>query len=328
MTSAHPDPGPPTARSRPPAGPPAAPSRRAAGKPTGALPAPGRRPARARHTFLAGLGLAALTACLPGAITPPPAGPGATAVPRTGARPPIAAPGTAAGVPVRATAHLYPAQILDFSSWKLTLPVTAAPGADHGDGPWANQVSLPALRTFSMPPYFAPTGDGTGVQFLAPVDGATTPGSHYPRSELREMAGPHVPAAWSSLVGTNTMTIREAITHLPGARPEVVAAQIHGPSSYVAMIRLDGNRLYVEHDGRDVGDLDTYYRLGTVFQIRMIAAGGFVSVSYNDHAPVGFPLRASGLYFKAGCYTQSNPRKGDQPGAYGAVSIYDLHVSH
>jgi len=312
MTSARPDPGPPTARP---------------GTPAGALPTPGHPsapPGPPRRTFLTGLGLAALTACLPGTITPSPARHGATA----GARPAIAAPGSAAGRLIPAGAGPRPAQILDLSTWKLTLPVTAAPGADDSDGPWAAQVSLPALRTFSLPPYFAPTGDGTGVQFLAPVDGATTPGSHYPRSELREMAGPRVPAAWSSLVGTNTMTIREAITHVPGARPQVVAGQIHGPSRYVAMIRLDGNRLYVEHDGRDVGDLDTDYQLGTVFQIRMVAAGGFVSVSYNDDAPVGFPLRAGGLYFKAGCYTQSNPRKGDQPGAYGAVSIYDLHVSH
>jgi hypothetical protein len=227
-----------------------------------------------------------------------------------------------------ASAAPVPAQILDLSKWKLTLPVASAPGADSNDGWKAAQISRPALRTFSMPPYFTPTGDDKGVQFRAPVNGATTPGSAYPRSELREMSADRVPAAWSSTTGTNTMSIREAITHLPDAKPEMVAGQIHDANGYVAMIRLDGTRLHVEHDGQNVGDLNTHYVLGTVFRIRMVAANGLVSVYYNDKAPVTFPLREGGLYFKAGCYTQSNLSKGEPPDAYGEVTLYDLRVSH
>jgi poly(beta-D-mannuronate) lyase len=179
-----------------------------------------------------------------------------------------------------------------------------------------------------MPPYFTPTGDQTGVQFRAPVNGATTPGSSYPRSELREMAADRVPAAWSSTQGTNRMSLREAITHLPGAKPEMIAGQIHDANGYVVAIRLDGTRLYVEHDGQDIGELNPNYVLGTIFRLRMVAAGGLVSVYYNDKAPITFPVREGGLYFKAGCYTQSNLTKGEAPDAYGEVDIYDLRVSH
>jgi poly(beta-D-mannuronate) lyase len=43
---------------------------------------------------------------------------------------------------------------------------------------------------------------------------------------------------------------------------------------------------------------------------------------------VAVPRDASGCYFKAGVYTQSNPEKGDEPTAYGEVIIYDLSVTH
>ncbi|MBL8993880.1 MAG: polysaccharide lyase family 7 protein, partial [Spirochaetia bacterium] len=35
-----------------------------------------------------------------------------------------------------------------------------------------------------------------------------------------------------------------------------------------------------------------------------------------------------GCYFKAGCYTQSNPSKGDDPNDYGRVVIRSLKVFH
>ncbi|ADP78246.1 polysaccharide lyase family 7 protein [Pseudofrankia inefficax] len=285
------------------------------------------------------LGMATLTACLPAPRLPPsqqgaaprpvaPAGgPLPAALAPQAPAPSPAAGGVGAAAAGSSTAPV-PAQILDLSKWKLTLPVTSAPGADSTNGREAAQISRPALRTFSMAPYFTPTGDNKGVHFRAPVNGATTPGSSYPRSELREMSADRVPAAWSSTTGTNTMSIREAITHLPTRKPEMVAGQIHDANGYVAMIRLDGSRLYVEHDGQNVGDLNTHYVLGTVFRIRMVAAGGLVSVYYNDKAPVTFPLREGGLYFKAGCYTQSNLSKGEPPDAYGEVALYDLRVSH
>jgi hypothetical protein len=43
---------------------------------------------------------------------------------------------------------------------------------------------------------------------------------------------------------------------------------------------------------------------------------------------VNVSREASGCYFKASAYTQSNTSKGDEPTAYGEVIIYDLSVTH
>jgi hypothetical protein len=268
--------------------------------------------------------LAALTACVPAPAGPPAADVPPAAWPTADVPPGPAADPHAVGGGEEKT----PAQILDLGSWKLTLPVAGAPGVDRGN-PWeAAQVSQPQLAGFSLAPYFAPTGDGTGVVFAAPVGGVTTPGSAFARSELREMSGPGVPAAWSSTSGMHAMALYEAITHLPVARPELVAGQIHGRNGYVLLVRLRGTRLFVEHAGRDVGDLTRDYQLGTPFTIRMVAGGGQVRVYYNESVRVTIPLRESGLYFKAGVYPQSNPGMGDAPGAYGETVLYDLRVAH
>jgi hypothetical protein len=135
-------------------------------------------------------------------------------------------------------------------------------------------------------------------------------------------------ASWSSTSGTHTMIIREAITHLPVVKPHVVAGQIHDATDDVVMVRLEGNHLFVESGGNDIGTLDASYQLGTTFTVTVVAAGGHIKVYYNDALKVDVAKSGSGYYFKAGCYTQSNVAKGDAPDAYGEVVIYDLQISH
>ena len=68
-----------------------------------------------------------------------------------------------------------PADVLDLSSWKLTLPV----GSDE-DEDEAEEIKQPDLATFSDDRFFTTTRDGSGVVFRAPAGGATTSGSGYP----------------------------------------------------------------------------------------------------------------------------------------------------
>jgi poly(beta-D-mannuronate) lyase len=60
------------------------------------------------------------------------------------------------------------------------------------------------------------------------------------------------------------------------------------------------------------------------------AADGAVDIYYQDLTTpkVSVPREATGCYFKAGAYTQSNPSRGDAPTAYGEVVIYALSVTH
>jgi hypothetical protein len=215
-----------------------------------------------------------------------------------------------------------PAGVLHLNSWKLTLPISTSKDGSP------DEITQPRLDSFVLSPYFQLTPDHTGVQFRAPVGGVTTSGSKYPRSELREMtAGGATPASWSNAAQTHTMTIRQAITHVPAVRPQLVAGQIHDAKDYVILIRLEGVHLFVEADGNNVGTLDDNYRLGTVFTVQVVAGDGHIRVSYNGVVKADYVKSGSGYYFKAGCYTQSNPSKGDAPDDYGQVVVYGLDVT-
>lgn len=216
-----------------------------------------------------------------------------------------------------------PGRLLDLREFKLTLPI--------GPPRKATEVEQPALATFAHETFFHLNADGTGVVFRAPCGGSTTKGSGYPRSELREMTdGGRRKAAWSTTNGRHRMFIRQAITHTPDRKPHVVAGQIHDGDEDVLVIRLEGRKLFVDHNGNDGPVLTDNYKLGDVFTVQMIAEAGRVRVYYNGaEEPVDdYPVRTNGCYFKAGCYTQSNPKKGDVSEAYGEVVVYELRVEH
>ncbi|HEY0616101.1 MAG TPA: polysaccharide lyase family 7 protein, partial [Kribbella sp.] len=101
--------------------------------------------------------------------------------------------GTSAG-----TLEGTPAGVLELTNWKLTLP-TGSEGKPA-------EVKQPELADYAKDPYFVV--EGKGVRFRAPVDGVTTSGSSYPRSELREMTNDgQEKADWSSTSGTHTLIV-------------------------------------------------------------------------------------------------------------------------
>jgi poly(beta-D-mannuronate) lyase len=209
--------------------------------------------------------------------------------------------------------------VLDLTNWKITLPVA-------GSGGGALEIKQPQLASYSSEHFRVAGG---GVEFTAPVTGATTSGSSYPRSELREMAnGGTSNAAWSSTSGTHVMEITQAITRTPTAKPHVVAGQIHDSGDDVVMVRLEGSKLFVEGDGDELAVLDANYSVGTTFTVRLEVSGGHIRVFYNGAQKLDYAFSGSGLYFKAGAYTQSNASKGEPAGAAGQVVITSLRVTH
>jgi poly(beta-D-mannuronate) lyase len=234
---------------------------------------------------------------------------------------PVSSPTAAARVP---------AALLDLTNWKVTLPVDAV-GETTGR---ATEVTQPHLASFAREPYFMVRSDG-GVRFRAPTSGATTQGSTYPRSELREMTdGGTKLASWSTSEGRHSMTIEQAITVVPATKRHVVAGQIHDGSDDVITIRLEQPRLFVDHNGVDGRTLTSSYVLGTRFSVRFEASDGQIRVYYNGgQTPSDTLARAGGgMYFKAGAYTQSNcVRETATPcgeSNFGEVVIYALHVLH
>ena len=249
----------------------------------------------------------------PARPTPTPT-PGPTTSP-TALTMPTTAPGPFAAPSDRG----YPGDVLDLSNWYLTLPTGRERDPDD--------VYQPALATY-VGSYFRLNDTRDGVVFTANAGGVTTPGSSYPRSELREMSGGNK-ASWSNVRGTHTLCVRQAVTRLPQVKPHVVTAQIHDAEDDIMMVRLEGERLIAEYrDGNGEVVIDPAYRLGTPYDLRIVAADSRVEVYYNGELKGDIPESGSGWYFKSGSYVQSNTDRGDRPDAVGEVVIYSLQVTH
>jgi hypothetical protein len=217
----------------------------------------------------------------------------------------------------------YPAQVLGLRDWKLTLPTRT------GHGP--TEVGPSELAKYVNPPWFTPTADCRGVVLRAPVNGATTSGSDYPRSELREMGPDGGRASWSSTSGTHALVVVTAFTALPAGRPFVVGAQIHGSDDDVTVFRLEGTRLYVTKGDDEHYELaDADYVLGTPFQARYVVADGEVQAFYNGRLVATIDEKFSQAYFKVGAYTQANCDNAApcEDGNAGETTVYQVSVSH
>lgn len=245
-----------------------------------------------------------------GTIAPPvPAGP--AAAPPT----PTAAPVAPATTPARE----FPAEVLDLADWSLTLPT--------GEEGSPDEIRQPELATY-RDAWFRVDDTGTAVAFTANAGGATTENSRYPRSELREWSDGER-AAWSNTSGVHVLSVRQAVTALPTAKPDVVTAQIHDDEDDVVEIRLEGSRLLAEYDDGDGSvELDPDYRLGTPYDLEIVAADGRVRVSYNGVQTADLPLSGDDWYFKVGSYVQSSPERGEEPDAVGTVVVTGLRVTH
>jgi alginate lyase len=228
--------------------------------------------------------------------------------------------GAAADRPSLGTATR-PSQLLDLRNWYLTLPTGRAGDPDT--------VRQPELDRYSSP-FFQVDEQRDGVVFTANAGGVTTKNSSYPRSELREMNGDEL-ASWSNRSGTHTLAVRQAVTQLPKAKPELVTAQIHDTESDVLEIRLEGKRLIARSDpdgGKRELVIDPDYALGTPYDLRLVATEGRIDVEYNGKRIGNIAQSGTGWYFKTGSYLQSNTEKGDDANAVGKVVLYQVSVTH
>lgn len=221
----------------------------------------------------------------------------------------------------------YPSSVLNLTSWKLTLPI--------GPAESPTEIKQPELASFQIEPWFVVL-QGGGVRFRAPVNGVTTSGSNYPRSELREMTNNGADkASWNSTSGTHSLFLDQAITALPFKKKHIVVGQIHDAANDVIVIRLEDRSLYVNVDSKNVHLLDANYTLGKRFTIRFVVNGDQTKVYYNNSADSAYILNKSysGAYFKAGAYTQSNCSKEGSSllcneNNYGEVVVYQAIVTH
>ena len=208
---------------------------------------------------------------------------------------------------------------IDLSRWKLTLPVDT----ELKERP--DEIMPTQLSTFMMKDVFYRSSAGT-LMLKARCDGIPTKGSSYPRCELREMndSGENE-AHWSTMdAKEHSLTAQVVIHQLPNIKPHVVCLQVHDKEADVIMIRLEKRKMLIEREGLPDVSLNSNYQLGTSFQIRITAGDGAIRIWYNEELRMNWPVKREGCYFKAGCYTQSNLKRGDAADAFGLVEIESL----
>lgn len=223
-------------------------------------------------------------------------------------------------------------------NWKLTLPV------DKNGGKSGNAAENTNLYGFESP-HFYDAPDGAMV-FVASHDGATTSGSSYPRSELREMNTGEL-AGWKASQGgvmTATLKVDKVPTLSDGSSGRVIVGQIHGQDEELVRLYWDKSSVYFMNDRAGSGNKETKFTfangagaapaisLGEQFSYKIDAKGKTLKVDihadgqiYSSASPINSVWQDDTFYFKAGLYMGVNEKNGS---GTGQASFYGLDFGH
>jgi hypothetical protein len=218
---------------------------------------------------------------------------------------------------------IVPGKLLNLTNWYLTLPI----GEEEDP---LDIYQKDGLNTYSVNPWFEVDSTKKYVLFRANCGGVTTSGSSHPRSELREMQNNGKDKAnWSTSKGCHIMEITQKVTHLPAKKAIVVCGQIHGSSDDITVFRLEKNKLWATKGDESHGKLlSDEIALNKPFTIAFVAQKGSIEMYLDGERKFNYKKSATGCYFKAGAYVQSNVDKGDSANDYAEVGISALNVFH
>jgi hypothetical protein len=239
----------------------------------------------------------------------------------------------------------YPSDNFDLTNWSLQLPVNS-----HG-GPSGAAAEVTDLSGYTNPNYFHTGTDGAMV-FVAPVIGARTSGSHYTRSELREMSGSRK-AAWTIGQG-GTMEAELSVERVPvtsdGAPGRIVIGQVHGQSQELCRLYFDKNTVYFvdDHAGPDSAPVEFHLydpqgrepdiSIGEKFDYSIQVGNKGLTVDvvadhtlYKAFDPISHVWDSDRFYFKAGVYNGVGaPGSGASTlgSGVGVAAFYFLAATH
>jgi len=243
------------------------------------------------------------------------------------------------------TSGIYPSDIIpELTKWKLTLPVDANGFDSSNATDFEHRNTNPLeiigqqLFNFEYQPYFY--AENNEIIFKAHCAGATTTGSHYPRSELRQLVG-----GGNNFWKMNDYQFLEVIlsvTHTPVERPNVCIVQIHGPEKEPLRVHYDGNKgLYLvwNHDNHIYLKDSLHYQIGQKLKVSVTVNNGYITCTLlnidnnEDYTYKWLSMDTTG-YFKTGCYIQSSiflseikdGYDNEQANAYGEVHLFSLKL--
>jgi hypothetical protein len=227
-------------------------------------------------------------------------------------------------VPLDATRA--PGANLDLSHWKLTLP-------DAG----STEISADQLEAGFTNSFFYTDAYGA-MAFWCPVTGGTTPGSYFPRCELRELLDPNDENLNWTGYGTHILNGECRVTKIPSSK-RVFIAQIHsfaGDAYPLVKLRFDKGTVeaLVRKTLNSTNDTTLNFAdvgLNNLFTYQIRLEDGLLSITVEGatqsvnvfQTDPGWTNQT--FYFKAGNYCQDNIGTPDE-GA--VVSYYQLSVTH
>lgn len=224
-------------------------------------------------------------------------------------------------------------------NWKLTLPMDI-----YGDC-LGLAAEIKTISTIDTSKYFHSSFDGALV-FRAAVDGATTVGSRFARSELREMSG-GTEAAWTARQGgvmTATLSVNRTPTNFDGTAGRLVIGQVHGKSDELVRLYYDDGHIYFADDHAGDKDAGMHFEvknasgtvaniaLGDKFSYKIEVTASIVTVTvfangqtYTASTAVNTIWQEDQFYFKAGVYLGVNETMAT---GVGETSFYGLDFGH
>lgn len=241
-----------------------------------------------------------------------------------------------AALPARAlNPDLPPGGNFDLSHFYLGLPVDSS-GGTNGES-----ASIPATQLvagYSNALYFY-TGTDGAMTFWAPVTGATTSGSSYPRSELRELLYPPSTETNWFAYGLHTLNAQCKVLQVPSTG-KVIIGQIHGyTGAALPMVKIEyeNGTMYgtvktnANDDGSDYDFIFGNTSLSNTITYEITALNGLITIVINGVTnsmnifQTDTNWETNTLYFKAGDYCQDNTGTSNE----GArVSFYSLSIYH
>lgn len=229
----------------------------------------------------------------------------------------------------------------DLRHWKLTLPVDES-GGTSGEAMDVAPTQLEGSPGYSSKWFYK--GEFGTMAFWAPVDGATTKGSSYARSELRELIDPDDDNVNWTIAQRSVLQAKCKVLRVP-ANGKLVVGQIHGFQT-TPLLKLEylydaaaqsGSVVALVNATPDASvptrfTLASGLALDQAFQYKAAVYpkdGRSVLHMYVDRGPaVDYVISRSwtdvGMYFKAGSYPQDQGSSSEG----GKIEFYRLFATH
>ena len=185
------------------------------------------------------------------------------------------------------------------------------------------------INGYTNAPYFYTGSDGAMV-FWAPINGATTGGTSFPRSELRELINTNDTSVDWTPYGTHILNAQVKVLQAPTSTKEVIIGQIHGYSGAAlptVKVIYDNAKVHAtiktnsNDDGSDFDFPSVTSGLSNTITYTIQVVNGLVSVTINGKTNSYNIFQSDPnytnetQYFKAGDYCQadscSNPSNAD-----------------